>query len=67
MTINVVEKIDDLIRVKHILVSVSDKQGLDDFIPELLGDTWRRCRILPETGFRLHGAARNPGRSCEDS
>ena len=36
MTINVVEKIDDLIRVKHILVSVSDKQGLDDFIPELL-------------------------------
>ncbi|MCK4469084.1 MAG: hypothetical protein KAU60_12095 [Desulfobacterales bacterium] len=36
MTINVVDRIDDLIRVKHILVSVSDKQGLDDFIPELL-------------------------------
>jgi len=36
MSINVVDKIDDLIRVKHILVSVSDKQGLDDFIPELL-------------------------------
>ncbi len=36
MSINVVEKIDDLIKVKHILVSVSDKQGLDDFIPELL-------------------------------
>lgn len=36
MSINVVDRIDDLIRVKHILVSVSDKQGLDDFIPELL-------------------------------
>jgi len=36
MTINVVEKIDDLIRVKHILVSVSDKNGLDELIPEML-------------------------------
>jgi len=36
MSINVVGRIDDLIRVKHILVSVSDKQGLDDFIPALL-------------------------------
>ncbi|MDO9565492.1 MAG: hypothetical protein Q7J15_01930 [Candidatus Desulfaltia sp.] len=36
MSINIVGRIDDLISVKHILVSVSDKQGLDDFIPELL-------------------------------
>jgi len=36
MRINVVDRIDDLIRVKHMLVSVSDKQGLSDFIPELL-------------------------------
>lgn len=36
MTINVVEKIDDLVKVKHVLVSVSDKSGLDGFIPRLL-------------------------------
>lgn len=29
MSINVVDRIDDLIRVKHILVSVSNKNGLD--------------------------------------
>ena len=36
MTINVVEKIDDLVSVRHVLVSVSDKSGLDGFIPGLL-------------------------------
>jgi len=36
MGINVVEKIDDLIQVKHVLVSVSDKSGLEVFIPELI-------------------------------
>ena len=36
MTINVVEKIDDLVKVRHVLVSVSDKSGLDGFIPLLL-------------------------------
>jgi phosphoribosylaminoimidazolecarboxamide formyltransferase/IMP cyclohydrolase len=36
MTINVVEKIDDLVKVRHVLVSVSDKSGLDGFIPRLL-------------------------------
>lgn len=36
MSINVVEKIDDFVKVRHLLVSVSDKQGLDDFIPEML-------------------------------
>jgi phosphoribosylaminoimidazolecarboxamide formyltransferase/IMP cyclohydrolase len=36
MTINVVEKIDDLVKVRHILVSVSDKSGLDEFIPQLV-------------------------------
>lgn len=33
---NIVEKIDDLVDVRHILISVSDKRGLDDFIPRLL-------------------------------
>ncbi len=36
MTINVVEKIDDTVKVRHVLVSVSDKSGLDDFMPQLL-------------------------------
>jgi len=36
MTINIVEKIDDLVKVNHVLVSVSDKTGLDTLIPELV-------------------------------
>jgi phosphoribosylaminoimidazolecarboxamide formyltransferase/IMP cyclohydrolase len=36
MTINKVEKIDDRIRVKHVLISVSDKNGLETFVPRLL-------------------------------
>jgi phosphoribosylaminoimidazolecarboxamide formyltransferase/IMP cyclohydrolase len=36
MGINVVEKIDRLVRVRHVLVSVSNKTGLEDFIPALL-------------------------------
>lgn len=33
---NVVEKIDDPVKIKTILVSVSDKSGLDTFIPGLV-------------------------------
>jgi phosphoribosylaminoimidazolecarboxamide formyltransferase/IMP cyclohydrolase len=36
MTINVVEKIDDMVKMRHVLVSVSDKSGLDGFIPQLV-------------------------------
>jgi phosphoribosylaminoimidazolecarboxamide formyltransferase/IMP cyclohydrolase len=36
MTKNVVERIDDLVKIKTILVSVSDKSGLRAFIPQLL-------------------------------
>ena len=36
MSINVVERVDDLVKVQNILVSVSDKSGLDRFIPDLL-------------------------------
>lgn len=35
MTIHLVEKTDDLVPVKTVLVSVSDKSGLDVFIPKL--------------------------------
>lgn len=37
MTMNTVEKIDDSIRIRHVLISVSDKNGLDRFVPRLLG------------------------------
>lgn len=36
MGINLVEKIDDFVKVKHILVSVSDKSGMEGFIPQLI-------------------------------
>lgn len=36
MSINVVDKIDDTVRVQHVLVSVSDKRGLDTLIPGLM-------------------------------
>jgi len=36
MSVNVVTKIDDSVKVKRVLVSVSDKSGLDEFIPQLL-------------------------------
>lgn len=49
MAINTVEKIDDLVPVKTVLVSVSDKAGLDSFIPELL-ETIPDVRILSTGG-----------------
>jgi len=36
MSINEVERIDDRVAVRHALVSVSDKTGLETFIPGLL-------------------------------
>ena len=36
MTINQVTQVDDRVPVKHALISVSDKSGLDTFIPRLL-------------------------------
>ena len=36
MAINVVEKIDGFIKVRHVIVSVSNKSGLESFIPALL-------------------------------
>jgi phosphoribosylaminoimidazolecarboxamide formyltransferase / IMP cyclohydrolase len=41
MSMNVVERIDDLVKVRHVLASVFDKSGLETFIPELI-------RINPE-------------------
>ena len=36
MTMNVVDRIDKRVSVRHVLVSVSDKNGLDTFIPGLI-------------------------------
>jgi len=36
MAINVVEKIDGFVKVRHVIVSVSNKSGLESFIPSLL-------------------------------
>ena len=36
MGINVVDKIDEAVKIKHVLLSVSDKQGLDTLVPGLL-------------------------------
>lgn len=36
MAMNIVEKIDNLVRVRHVLVSVSDKSGLETFVPQLV-------------------------------
>ncbi|CAB1084634.1 hypothetical protein JY97_14660 [Alkalispirochaeta odontotermitis] len=36
MAMNVVDKIDHLVSVRHVLMSVSDKTGLDKFVPELM-------------------------------
>jgi phosphoribosylaminoimidazolecarboxamide formyltransferase/IMP cyclohydrolase len=35
MSMNVVEKIDDSVKISNVLVSVSDKRGLNTFIPAL--------------------------------
>ncbi len=36
MALNIVEQIDDRVRVRNVLLSVSDKRGLDAFVPALL-------------------------------
>jgi phosphoribosylaminoimidazolecarboxamide formyltransferase/IMP cyclohydrolase len=36
MAVNFVERIDDRVKVKHVLISVSDKRGLDGFVKRLI-------------------------------
>ncbi len=48
MAINVVEKIDDPVKVRNVLVSVSDKSGLESFIPDLVN-------IIPDLRFYSTG------------
>ncbi len=41
MGINIVEKIDNQVKVRRVLISVSDKTGLEGFVPRLV-------KIIPE-------------------
>jgi len=52
MSMNVVDKIDDFVKVRHVLASVFDKNGLETFIPELL-------KINPEIKFFSTGGTYN--------
>ncbi len=52
MSKNIVEKIDDSVKVETILVSVSDKSGLETFIPNLL-------KINPELTILSTGGTYN--------
>jgi phosphoribosylaminoimidazolecarboxamide formyltransferase/IMP cyclohydrolase len=36
MALNIVDRIDNLVGVRHVLASVSDKSGLDTFVPQLV-------------------------------
>jgi len=53
MSINIVERIDDQVKVSNALVSVSDKSGLDAFIPELIAVN-PGIRILSTGGTYAH-------------
>ncbi len=65
MAINIVEKIDPLVSVQHVLMSVSDKSGLDSFVPQLMsvnpelkifstGGTYARLREILGAGADAH-------------
>lgn len=56
MTMNVVEKIDAWVPVRHVLISVSDKTGLDRLVPELL-------RVSPD--IRIFSTGGTYGRISE--
>ena len=49
MTLNTVSVIDDHVRLKSVLISVSDKSGLEDFVPGLI-DINPDIRILSTGG-----------------
>ena len=53
MSINIVRKIDDLVKVNTVLVSVSDKSGLETFIPSLVSIN-PDIRILSTGGTFSH-------------
>ena len=57
MAINFVEQIDDAASIQHVLVSVSDKAGLEAFIPDLV-------RINPHLTLYSTGGTFQALRKC---
>jgi phosphoribosylaminoimidazolecarboxamide formyltransferase / IMP cyclohydrolase len=53
MSINSVSTIDDLVKIHHVLISVSDKSGLDHFVPKLI-DINPEIRIFSTGGTFNH-------------
>jgi len=65
MSMNVVETIDNQVKVNHVLISVSDKQGLESLVPRLLemnpdirifstGGTFNKLKEILGTGFETN-------------
>ena len=65
MSINHVEKTDDFVKIKHVLISVSDKSGLDDFVPGLVsinpeikifstGGTYKKIKEILGSSFESY-------------
>jgi phosphoribosylaminoimidazolecarboxamide formyltransferase/IMP cyclohydrolase len=52
MSLNIVDRIDDLVKVKHVLISVSDKANLERLVPGLR-------QIIPEIRFFSTGGTFN--------
>jgi len=44
--VNIVEKVDDLVGVENVIISVSNKSGLDLFVPALV-EAVPRVRYTP--------------------
>jgi phosphoribosylaminoimidazolecarboxamide formyltransferase/IMP cyclohydrolase len=64
MALNIVNEIDGEIQIRNVLISVSDKAGLDSFVPALLshcpdvkiystGGTYKLLSELPDIGDHL--------------
>jgi phosphoribosylaminoimidazolecarboxamide formyltransferase/IMP cyclohydrolase len=51
MTVNIVRDVDDWVRVQHVLVSVSDKQGLEVLVPGLVSVN-QNMKIFSTGGLR---------------
>ena len=60
MAMNIVNRIDNLVGVRHMLVSVSDKSGLDTFVPQLVADAEAAMAAASKLGYPIvlkgHGA-----------
>lgn len=65
MGINVVQKIDNFVKVRNVLVSVSDKRGLGTFIPQLI-EINPGIKILSTGGTyeKIHDILKHTGAQC---